>query len=46
MTVIIAPATADRWADLADLFGRGLVRQCACMWFRQAPAVTKAGRPA
>lgn len=43
MTVTIVPATADRWADLADLFGRGVVRQCGCMWFRQEPAATKAG---
>ncbi len=42
-TVTITPVTADRWPDLAELFGRGVVRQCACMWFRQTPAETKAG---
>jgi hypothetical protein len=41
MTVM--PATAPQWADLADLFGRGVVRPCGCMWFRQEPAQTKAG---
>jgi ribosomal protein S18 acetylase RimI-like enzyme len=43
MTMTITPATADRWADLTELFGRGVVRRCACMWFRQEPALTKAG---
>jgi hypothetical protein len=46
MTVTIAPATADRWADLAELFGRGVVRQCACMWFRWGLTFADAGRPA
>jgi GNAT superfamily N-acetyltransferase len=43
MTVRIVPATAQRWDDLAALFGRGVVKNCGCMWFRQSPAATKAG---
>jgi GNAT superfamily N-acetyltransferase len=43
MTVRIVPATAARWDGLADLFARGVVKNCGCMWFRQSPAETKAG---
>jgi GNAT superfamily N-acetyltransferase len=43
MTVRIVPATAARWDDLAALFGRGVVKNCGCMWFRKSAADVKAG---
>jgi GNAT superfamily N-acetyltransferase len=34
----VQPVTADRWADLAELFsGKGDAAGCWCMWFRAAP---------
>lgn len=34
-TIRIAPATADRWDDLEQLFGpRGACAGCWCMWWR------------
>jgi GNAT superfamily N-acetyltransferase len=36
MALEIHPATPDRWADLAELFGpRGAYAGCWCMWNRQ-----------
>jgi GNAT superfamily N-acetyltransferase len=36
--VDVQPVTADRWPDLADLFGGyGASSGCWCMWFRVAP---------
>lgn len=36
----IQPLTAERWADLVELFGeRGASSGCWCMWFRVAPTV-------
>jgi GNAT superfamily N-acetyltransferase len=43
----IQPVTADRWPDMAALFGpRGASSGCWCMWFRVAPKDYWAGRDA
>ena len=40
----IHPATADRWADIATLFGlRGACAGCWCMWARREAAEFKRG---
>ena len=43
-TFDIHPLTADRWADLEDLFGplRGANSGCWCMWLRTKGAIYKA----
>jgi len=34
----VQPASADRWADLAELFdNKGDAAACSCMWFRVQP---------
>jgi ribosomal protein S18 acetylase RimI-like enzyme len=43
MAVRIVPATAQRWDDLAALFGRGVVKNCGCMWFRKPYAEVRGG---
>jgi GNAT superfamily N-acetyltransferase len=43
MAARIVPATAGRWEELAALFGRGVVKNCGCMWFRKPYAEVKAG---
>jgi len=43
--VRIEPATAKRWADLAQLFGpRGACAGCWCMWWRRPAAAWRAGK--
>ena len=41
----VLPVTAERWADLEQLFGkRGAYGGCWCMWFRQTGAEYAANR--
>jgi GNAT superfamily N-acetyltransferase len=45
MAVEILPATADRWDDLARLFGpRGACAGCWCMWWRRSATEWKRGK--
>lgn len=44
-TVAVHPVTADRWADLEQLFGaRGACAGCWCMYFRQTQKEFNASR--
>lgn len=43
----VAPATPERWDDLARLFGaRGACAGCWCMWWRRSPADWSRGKGA
>lgn len=43
--IVIRPATADRWDDVALLFGpRGACGGCWCMAWRRSPKAWKAGK--
>lgn len=47
MAIRIHPATAERWDDLASLFGpRGACEGCWCMWWRVDRKTWDAGRRA
>ena len=45
MAIEVQPLTADRWPDLAALFGKqGAYGGCWCMWWRQTGAEYTSGR--
>ena len=45
VAVEVLPVTAERWADLEKLFGKGgACAGCWCMWFRQTGAEYSANR--
>lgn len=43
--IVVVPATADRWADLATLFGGDGAQGCWCQYWRQSSGAYSSGGP-